>query len=319
MLIFGQRHLQLVLAQYEAHYIGRRPHRSRHLHPPRPDHPVADLPRSRSSAVPSSAPSSTNTSGPHRTRVRNGGRVLEPHRAILKVMEKSQRMNPGLPGPSAQTPIWEEPVRGFYTDPGQFVTLSGLDLLRSMLEGGLGPADRLPVRARAHRRRARRRDVHHAGDRLAAVPPGSRLRRHPRHPGGRAVGMYGPDRLASCHSVHHGRDLAQVPAHRRAAERDADGQRPADPRRQDHRRVAGRGHRRSGPPGRGDEHPVRDPAACPGAVGGHRAGAEEPAPSAGAGLAVAPSVRTAGGRRGAIPGDLGQHGRPRRAAVPHRR
>ena len=22
------------------------------------------------------------------------------------------------------TPIWQEPVRGFYTDPGQFVTLS---------------------------------------------------------------------------------------------------------------------------------------------------------------------------------------------------
>jgi uncharacterized protein (TIGR00369 family) len=45
----------------------------------------------------------------------------------------------GKPGPSAQVPIWEEPVRGFYTDPGQFVTLSGLDLLRKMLEGGLGP------------------------------------------------------------------------------------------------------------------------------------------------------------------------------------
>ena len=43
MLIFGERHLRLVLAQYEAHYNGRRPHRSRHLHPPRPDHPVADL------------------------------------------------------------------------------------------------------------------------------------------------------------------------------------------------------------------------------------------------------------------------------------
>ena len=55
----------------------------------------------------------------------------------LKVMEKSQRMNRGLPDSS--TPIWEEPVRGFYTDPGQFVTRSGLDLLRSMLEGGLGP------------------------------------------------------------------------------------------------------------------------------------------------------------------------------------
>ena len=29
MLIFGQRHLQLVLAEYEGHYNGRRPHRSR--------------------------------------------------------------------------------------------------------------------------------------------------------------------------------------------------------------------------------------------------------------------------------------------------
>jgi putative transposase len=29
--------------EYEAHYNGRRPHRSRQLHPPRPDHPVADL------------------------------------------------------------------------------------------------------------------------------------------------------------------------------------------------------------------------------------------------------------------------------------
>jgi transposase InsO family protein len=43
MLIFGQRHLRTILAQYEAHYKGRRPHRSRQLRPPRPDHPVADL------------------------------------------------------------------------------------------------------------------------------------------------------------------------------------------------------------------------------------------------------------------------------------
>jgi putative transposase len=43
MLIFGQRHLRTILTQYEAHYNGRRPHRSRHLRPPRPDHPVADL------------------------------------------------------------------------------------------------------------------------------------------------------------------------------------------------------------------------------------------------------------------------------------
>jgi putative transposase len=43
MLIFGQRHLRLVLAQYEAHYNGRRPHRSRIFTRPAPDHPVADL------------------------------------------------------------------------------------------------------------------------------------------------------------------------------------------------------------------------------------------------------------------------------------
>ena len=29
--------------KYETHYNGRRPHRSRQLHPPRPDHPAADL------------------------------------------------------------------------------------------------------------------------------------------------------------------------------------------------------------------------------------------------------------------------------------
>jgi putative transposase len=43
MLIFGERHLRAILAEYEAHYNGRRPHRSRQLHPPRPDHPAADL------------------------------------------------------------------------------------------------------------------------------------------------------------------------------------------------------------------------------------------------------------------------------------
>ena len=47
MLIFGERHLRLVLAQYEAHYNGRRPHRSLQLRPPRPDHPVADLSQER--------------------------------------------------------------------------------------------------------------------------------------------------------------------------------------------------------------------------------------------------------------------------------
>jgi putative transposase len=47
MLIFGERHLRAVLAGYEAHYNGRRPHRSRQLCPPRPDHPIADLSKER--------------------------------------------------------------------------------------------------------------------------------------------------------------------------------------------------------------------------------------------------------------------------------
>ena len=47
MLIFGQRHLRTILAQYEAHYNGRRPQRSRQLRPPWPDHPVADLSHAR--------------------------------------------------------------------------------------------------------------------------------------------------------------------------------------------------------------------------------------------------------------------------------
>ncbi len=47
MLIFGQRHLRTILAQYAAHYNGRRPHRSLLLRPPRPDHPVADLSQER--------------------------------------------------------------------------------------------------------------------------------------------------------------------------------------------------------------------------------------------------------------------------------
>ena len=68
MLIFGERHLRTILAEYEAHYNGRRPHRSRQLRPPRPDHPPSRTsPRSGSGVGPSSAASSTNTSGPHRS------------------------------------------------------------------------------------------------------------------------------------------------------------------------------------------------------------------------------------------------------------
>jgi transposase InsO family protein len=47
ILIFGERHRRTVLAEYQAHYNGRRPHRSRQFRPPRPDHPVADLSQKR--------------------------------------------------------------------------------------------------------------------------------------------------------------------------------------------------------------------------------------------------------------------------------
>jgi len=43
ILIFGERHLRTVLAQYAAHYNGRRPHRALQRRPPRPDHPVPHL------------------------------------------------------------------------------------------------------------------------------------------------------------------------------------------------------------------------------------------------------------------------------------
>src|SRR6185369_10600000 len=42
ILIFGERHLRTVLAQYSAHYNGRRPHRALQRVPPRPDHPTPD-------------------------------------------------------------------------------------------------------------------------------------------------------------------------------------------------------------------------------------------------------------------------------------
>jgi transposase InsO family protein len=43
ILIFGERHLRTVLAQYRAHCNGRRPHRALGLQPPRPDHPAPNI------------------------------------------------------------------------------------------------------------------------------------------------------------------------------------------------------------------------------------------------------------------------------------
>ena len=47
ILIFGEHHLRTVLAEYGAHYNGRRPHRSQRLLPPRPDHFAPNLDQQR--------------------------------------------------------------------------------------------------------------------------------------------------------------------------------------------------------------------------------------------------------------------------------
>jgi transposase InsO family protein len=47
MLIFSERHLRAVLAEYGGHYNGRRPHRALQLRPPRPDHSAANLDHNR--------------------------------------------------------------------------------------------------------------------------------------------------------------------------------------------------------------------------------------------------------------------------------
>jgi hypothetical protein len=80
MLIFGERHLRRVLAEYARHYNGRRPHRSRYLHPPRPTIPPSASPASGSNAGPSSAVLSTNTSKLRRRPGQHPWPSLEPHR-----------------------------------------------------------------------------------------------------------------------------------------------------------------------------------------------------------------------------------------------
>jgi putative transposase len=47
LLIFGEQHLRHVLNGYARHYNGQRPHRSRELRPPRPDHPIPARPTRR--------------------------------------------------------------------------------------------------------------------------------------------------------------------------------------------------------------------------------------------------------------------------------
>ena len=52
MLIFGERHLRLVLAGYARRYDGRRPHRALQPRPPGPASPSLTSPRERTKRQP---------------------------------------------------------------------------------------------------------------------------------------------------------------------------------------------------------------------------------------------------------------------------
>jgi putative transposase len=81
MLIFAERHLRLVLAEYEAHYNGRRPHRSRPT-PPAPARPPCRQPPPEADQTPRRSrrpPQRVRTSPRVDAQVKCVGRVLELH------------------------------------------------------------------------------------------------------------------------------------------------------------------------------------------------------------------------------------------------
>jgi hypothetical protein len=84
MPIFGRRRLRSILAQYKACYNGRRPIAAASSTRPGPTTLPPTSPRSGSSADPSSAALSTNTSGPHRSHGQDRWPSSGPHRMVLQ-------------------------------------------------------------------------------------------------------------------------------------------------------------------------------------------------------------------------------------------
>jgi transposase InsO family protein len=82
ILIFGERHLQAVLARYSAHYNHRRPHRSLRLLPPHADQPAPDVsqPQIRRATDPRRTDQRVRTRRSLKPQIRGRDRVLEPHR-----------------------------------------------------------------------------------------------------------------------------------------------------------------------------------------------------------------------------------------------
>jgi len=220
-----------------------------------------------------------------------------------------RRMKSREAGPSAQTPIWEEPVRGSTPTPGSSWPCRGSTCFRSVLEGGLGPPVRYLFGLGLTAVEPGGRDVHHAGDRLAAVPQGvvsgapsdpadaplgcavqTALPRLPRSPGAekislrflRTVAPQSGTLTAKGRLIHVGQTtgVSLVEVTDQAGRLVAVNEHPG-----------ARSCRGSRCRGRFIEQALKNPPAC-----GSRTG-RTPHP-----------YETAGGRRGAVAGDLGRHG-----------
>ena len=111
MLIFGQRHLRTILAHYEAHYNGRRPHRSRQPRPPRPDHPITDLSQKQIKHRPVlGGLINEYERGCVEAQVKASGTVLEPHTAMSGVNPKNLALSAAAAMSIAQTGLARRPA-----------------------------------------------------------------------------------------------------------------------------------------------------------------------------------------------------------------
>jgi putative transposase len=99
MLIVGEWHLRTILAQYEAHYNGRRPIAAASSTHPGPTTLSPTSPRSGSSADPSSVASSTNTSGPRRSPVQDRRPSSRTSQGTAVSTRPQEHLRP--PGPAA--------------------------------------------------------------------------------------------------------------------------------------------------------------------------------------------------------------------------
>ena len=106
ILIFSERHLRSVMAEYTRHYNGRRPHRALQLQPPRPDHAVArSLPgtsqtparprrppqRIRADRLKNQVTATGTVPAPHRTRPARDTRfgVIKRRVRLRQIMQQS--------------------------------------------------------------------------------------------------------------------------------------------------------------------------------------------------------------------------------------